>query len=82
VENLLTPVVRVRFATQISSPLQPRDHTGDRATSQASDRAQIAAGRRTTVAQQVEAFVIGWAQPQALRDSVVKQHHGGAVPAR
>src|SRR5579859_5142990 len=67
---------------QISCPLQPRDHTGDRATGQARDRAQIAAGHRPAVTEQVEALVIRWAEPQALRDRVVKQHYRRAVLAR
>ena len=58
VEDLLTPVVRVRFTTEVSGPLQPRDHTGDRATGQASDRGRLAAGNRPALAQQVEALVI------------------------
>src|SRR5260370_38027852 len=64
VEDLLTPVVRVRFTTQVSRPLQPRDHTGDSATGQAGYRAQITAGHRPALTQQIEALVIRWAQPQ------------------
>ena len=81
-ENLLTPIVPVRFTTQVSGPFHSRDNTSDCATGQASDRTQITAGHRPTVAQQVEALVIRWAQPQTLCDCVVKQHHRGAVPAR
>jgi hypothetical protein len=64
--------VPVWFTTQVSGPLQPGNHTSNRATSQAGDRAQVAASHRAALAQQVEALVIGWAQPEALRDRVVK----------
>jgi hypothetical protein len=59
-EDLLTAIVGVRLTTQVSSPLQPRDHPGNRATGQASDRAQIAASHRSAFSQQIEALVIGW----------------------
>ena len=72
VKDLFTPIVRVRLTTQVSSSLQPRDYTGDRATGQASDRAQIAASHRPALAQKVETLVIGWTQPKALRNHVVK----------
>jgi hypothetical protein len=72
VEALSTPIVGVWFTTQVSGPLQPGNHTSNRATSQAGDRAQVAASHRAALAQQVEALVIGWAQPEALRDRVVK----------
>jgi hypothetical protein len=81
-ENLLTPVMWVRFATYVSSSLQPRDHSGDRATRQASDRTEIAPSHRSPLAQQVEALVIGWTEPEALGDRVVKQHYRCAVLAR
>lgn len=63
VEDLLTPIVRIRFTADVSRSLQSRDYPGDRATSHASDRGQLAADHRTALAQQVEALVIRWAQP-------------------
>ena len=81
VEDLLTPVVRVRFTAQVSGPHQPRHHTSDRATGQVSNRGQVAAGHGPALAQQVEALVIRWTQTQALRDRVVKQHRRNAVSA-
>jgi hypothetical protein len=72
VEDLFTTIVRVWFTAQVSSSLQPRDYTADRTTGQACDRAQIAASHRPALAQQVEALVISWTKPQALRDRMVK----------
>ena len=62
VEDLFTPIVRVRFTTQVPSALESGDHTGDRATSQAGDRCQIATSHCPSLAEQIEALVIGRAQ--------------------
>src|SRR5258707_2449508 len=64
----------------MSGSFQPGDYTGNRAAGQASNRGQLAAGHRLVLAQQIEALVVCWAQPQALRDRMVKQHHRSAVP--
>jgi hypothetical protein len=50
VQDLLTPIVRIRLTTNILGPLQPPDDTGDRAAGQPSDRGQLAAGHRPALA--------------------------------
>jgi len=81
-EDLLTPVAGVWFTTKVPGSLQPRHHTGNRATRQAGDRDQLATGHLPALAQHVEALEIRWAQPEALRDRVVKEHRRSAVSTR
>jgi hypothetical protein len=49
-KGLLTPVVPVRFTTEIAGLFQSRHHASDRARGQARDRGQIAAGHGPALA--------------------------------
>jgi hypothetical protein len=81
-QNLLAPVPRIVFATKVSGAFESRDYPSDRAAGQASNCAEVATGHWPALAQQIEAFVIGWPQPEALRNSMVEQHHRRTVSAR
>src|SRR6266700_1508941 len=50
-EDLFAAIVWVRFTTQVSGQLQPRDHTSNRAACPAGDRTEVATSHRSALAQ-------------------------------